>query len=161
MARIQMQQSAPQEYQPRSNGYGDRPKRDFQPIPEDEIVQVEVVEVKLEEKPAKWQKPGDTHRVSWHFKVTEGPFANRHLWGNTPTWLNNSPKCVLRQWIQEVLGLDVLPDDFVFDTDEFAGLSARVLVGQRTKQDGTPTDFAKDVLRSWAHAKGNDISVDF
>ena len=134
-----------------SNSGGNYPpqKKRFEPIPEDEIVQAEILEVTLEEKPERWRKDSnDTHRVSFHFKVVDGPYANRHLWGNTSTWFSDSPKCRLRLWSQEALGLDSWPEGLDLDTESLSGKKVRVLVGNRQKQDGSYADYAKDILRS-------------
>lgn len=135
--------------QPAPNASGGAAKRTFDAIPEDTIVHVEVVSVTMEEKPVAWQNgPNDTHRISFHFIVTEGEYANRHLWGNTSTWFSKDARCKFRIWVQELLGVDVLPVDYKINIDNFAGTKARVLVGNKTKTDGTITDFAKDLLRA-------------
>jgi hypothetical protein len=123
--------------------------RSFDAIPEDTIVQAEVVEVKLEEKlPQFRNNENDTHRVSFHFKVTDGEYANRHLWGNTSTWFADDFRCKLRLWVTEILNVARIEEGYVLDTDNLAGMRVRILVGNRTKKDGTITDFAKDLLRA-------------
>lgn len=128
--------------------YSNLPKKKFDPIPENEIVIAEIIDLSLEEKPVRWRSsPEDTHNVSWHFVVTEGKYAKRHLWGKTPTYFSESPKCKLRIWAQEALGLSSWPEGQELDTDVLAGKQVRLLVGNRYKQDNTLTDFVKDVLR--------------
>lgn len=122
--------------------------RKFDPIPNNEIVRAEVVEVKLDEKPQQFVSgPDDTHRVSFHFKVTEGSYKNRHLWGNTATWFTDSPKCKLRLWVQEILGVTELPEGFNLDLDSLKGRQVRLLVGNREKKDGSIGDFVSQVIR--------------
>lgn len=144
MATFPLKQAAPQ-----SGGGFTGERKTFDPIPEDSIVTAEVKEVTLEEKPARWRNgPDDTHRVSFHFVVTEGQYARRHLWGNSSVYFSTSPNCKLRLWAQEILGLDVWPQGEELDTDKLAGRQVRLIVGNRSKQDGSITDYVKDVLRA-------------
>jgi hypothetical protein len=119
-------------------------------IPEDEIVYVTVEECNWEELPQRFldpEKPHNTHRISFKFRVTEGEYEKRVIWGNTSTWFSSDPRCKLRLWAKEILGIDIFPADYELDTDDLVGKEARVLVGNREKQDGTTTHFAKDILR--------------
>lgn len=161
MAQIQFGSSSPTP-SPRPQPQQSSMKRDFAPIPEDEIVTVEVVSVKIEDLPEwKREKSKDTHQVSFRFKVIDGQFKNRNLWGNVSPWFDSHPKCRLRLWVQEILGVDRLPDGYVFDTDDFTGLQARILVGNFTKRDGAVKDFVKDVLRAPASKNYSDTEEIF
>ena len=138
-----------QNSQPASQPQGEKKK--FDPIPANEIVPVEVVEVEIRDIPEHIRsqyKIQDKQEVSFHFKVVDGPYKNRHLWGNAkPRW-DNSPDCRLRVWTQEILGEDSLPDEYQFDTDTLQGLQARVLVRNRIAKDNSVKDGVGDVMRS-------------
>jgi hypothetical protein len=140
------------------------PRKDFPAIPEGKILNVEVIEVELRDRP-EWavRDPEDeTKEVSFRFRVLDGEYAKRNLWGTTMPWFNFSPKCRLRIWVQGILGVDELPDDFelklndVYDANkritkqlftDLGGKHARVLVGNRIKKDtGEIRDFVQDVF---------------
>jgi hypothetical protein len=142
-----------------TGGEGTEAKKEFDPIPANTIADVEVIDVTYKEISAEFRAKydiKDTHEVSFHFKVIDGPFKNRHIWGTAKPYLNESDRCRLRIWVQELLGIDKLPADFALnpnpDTgvfDEFTGLHARVFVENYTrKRDGKVLDRVRDVLRS-------------
>lgn len=149
-------------------GQAPRGKKDFPAIPEGQILNVEVIEVELRDRP-EWalRNPDDeTKEVSFRFRVLDGEYAKRNLWGTTMPWFNFSPKCRLRIWVQGILGVDELPEDFelklndVYDADkritkqlftDLGGKRARVLVGNRVnKKTGELRDFVQDVFAAEA-----------
>lgn len=133
-------------------------KKTFDPIPANTIAEVEVVDVTYKPLNEEFRKKfavKDTHEVSFHFKVIEGPYKNRHIWGTAKPYLNSSDKCRLRIWLQELLGVDKLPAEFTLnenpDTgvyDEFTGMRCRVFTELKTSGSGKVTDRVRDVLRS-------------
>jgi len=56
----------------------------------------------------------------------------------------------LRQWIQAILDVDILPSGFIVDTDELVGQRARIIVGAAPKKsDPTKTvNWIKEVRPS-------------
>lgn len=150
---------------PQGQGQGQRgPRKDFPAIPEGQILNVEVIEVELRDRP-EWaiRNPDDeTKEVSFRFRVVDGEYAKRNLWGTTMPWFNFSPKCRLRIWVQGILGVDELPEDFelklneVYDANkritkqlftDLGGKRARILVGNRVNQKtGEIRDFVQDVF---------------
>lgn len=126
-------------------------------IPENELVDVEVVKVELREiSPEFRARYGitDESEISFSFKITEGEFKNQWIFGSAKPYLNDSDTCRLRHWLTAIYGLDQLPDDYTLRLDEnnvapdLTGLRCRVLVRNKTKQDGTKAHAVKDVLRA-------------
>lgn len=121
--------------------------RKFDPIPENTIVDVEVVSVELRDKP-EWaiRDPDVTQEVSFRFRVVSGQYEKRNLWGNAAPFFNFSPKCRLRIWVQGILGVDELPEGFELDLPSLTGRRARVLVGNRKNKQDEVKDFVQDVF---------------
>lgn len=136
---------------PRQESFeGAKPKKEYPVIPEGEIVECEVVEIELRDRP-EWaiRNPDDeTKEVSFRFRVVSGPYAKANIWGTCMPWFDYSPKCKWRLWLQGILGVDELPEGFTLETTEvdngkggtklifpeFAGKRARVEVGNRINQ---------------------------
>ena len=147
MAKLEMSKPEPQKSFPE----GAQKKRTFDPIPEGSVVDVEVVEVEIRdinpEFKAKY-KIKDDKEISFRFKVTSGDFKNRNLWGNAKPYWNDADNCRLRIWTQEIFGVDRMPEGYEFDTDDFPGMKARVVVRNYQKRDGSTGDGVQDVLRA-------------
>ena len=129
---------------------------EFETIPANTVLETTIEEVNVQESPFwvddKDHSKGKKEQVSFRFRVTEpGDWENRVLWGNTPTTFTDHPDCKLRVWVQEILGLDDLGEDFTFDTDHLVGETVKVVVGNRDKRnaDGSTTtkDFAEGLIR--------------
>ena len=124
----------------------------FDVIPEDEVLAA-VVE-SCEERETPWERPDGSKavQISFRFLITEGQYAGRTIFGNTPTTFTTHPDCKLRIWAQELLGQDKLPAGFKFDTDDLVGLPCRVVIGNRARKakDGSEVvrDFVSEVLRA-------------
>lgn len=151
-----------------TEGYGggaNTAPREYPVIPDGEIVDVEVVEVELRDRP-EWaiRNPDDeTKEISFRFRVVNGPYAKANLWGTTMPWFDYSPKCKFRLWVQGIEGVTELPEGFSLETIEvpndkkpgemktifpaFTSKQARVLVGnRRNKKTGKLNHFAQDVF---------------
>lgn len=139
--------------------------QEFEVIPEASIVTLEVVTVEDRETP--WDidendpSLGKKHQVSFRFKVTEGDYSGRTLFGNTPTTFTTHPDCKLRAWVQEILGESALPTGFRFSTEVLEGMPVKGVVAHRfkTNADGstTPKEYISDVIR----VGGYDEAADF
>lgn len=108
------------------------------PIPDKSIFEAEVVQIKEED--TQWEdkfNPGEkTKQFVFIFKVLdEGQFNDRWVWGNCSTWFSDSSTCKLRQWIQAILDVDILPQGFIVDTDDLVGQQARIIVKAAPKKD--------------------------
>lgn len=130
---------------------------DFQLIPDGEVLAAEVIVCEVRETPFDDEKnPGEKQKeVSFRFQVTEpGEYENRQVFGRTPTTFNSNEACKLRMWVQELLGMDKLPEKFRFNTDTLIGLPCRVSVSQRTSKPsdknprGKTSNYVFDVLRA-------------
>lgn len=93
--------------------------------------------------------------LSWVFKLQDGEYKDRIVYGRTPTifstWANNKT----RIWIQEIMGEDDLPVDFEVDTEVLVGLTCKVMVGkwERMGDDGKTMlsgNYVADVIRDTA-----------
>lgn len=146
MAQIPMTTATPQQES------FDGAKKDFPVIPDDTVVNVEVVSVELRDFPEEFRRKYDVkdkQEVSFRFRITDGDFKGQNLWGSARPVFDDSDQCRLRLWTQEILGVDKLPDGYVFDTDDFADATCRVLVSERRrKSDGKFVNRVKDVLRA-------------
>jgi hypothetical protein len=130
--------------------------QEFALIPEGEVLAAEVIACEVRETPFDDEKnPGQKQKeVSFRFQITEqGDYHARHVFGRTPTTFNTNDACKLRQWVQELLGMDKLPENFRFNTDTLIGLPCRVSVAQRTSKPSTAnprgktSNYVFDVLR--------------
>ena len=138
---------------------GEGGERVFEPLPDREILEVEVVSVEERDKP-EWMTSYDpevTTEVSFRFRVVSGPYEKRNSWGTTPVFFNYSPKCRLRIWVQGILGLDELPEGFELKLDELAGRRCRVLVGNRVNKNGDVKDFVQDVFPGKRFEDASDV----
>mgnify|MGYP000926634079 FL=1 len=119
---------------------------------------VEVVKVELRDKPD-WaiRDPEVTKEVSFQFRILNGEFARRMMWGNAAPFFNYSPKCRLRIWVQGILGVDELPEDYELDLDSLAGKKCRILVGNRENNKGETKDFVQDVFQAKKYEDANAI----
>lgn len=130
---------------------------DYTLIPEGEVLAAEVTDCEVRETPFDDEKnPGVKQKeVSFRFQVTEsGEYYGRTVFGRTPTTFSTNESCKLRQWVQELLGMDKLPEKFRFNTDTLIGLPCRVSVSQRTSKPsqqypkGRTSNYVFDVLRA-------------
>lgn len=134
------------------------------PIPEDEILGAEVIDIKTKEKPFKDDDGNAIVRLEFSFIIKHPGSAwdEQRIWGDTSTTFNDHPNCRLRAWAQELLGQE-LPKGFRLDTDTLRGLSCRIVVGASsyTKNDEEKTrNFVKDVLRAKPGAVHTAIDAD-
>lgn len=128
---------------------------EFEPIPDGEILEAEVSNVEIRDSFYEDEKnPGQKKKqVSFRFNITAaGEYAGRTVFGNTPMTFSNHSECKLRVWVQELLGEDVLPVGFKFDTEALIGLPCRLAVGAResTSQQGAKKvkNYVADVIRA-------------
>ena len=113
-------------------------KKDFPAIPEG-LYDAEVVRMEYRSKedaeaqgktwPA-WKK--STQEIAIGFKINRGEFSNRWFWVDAPfASLDSDEGTKLRIILQELIGMDSLPESFVFNTDEldeFIGFDCRIRV---------------------------------
>lgn len=114
---------------------GDREARI--PIPHNKVFEAEVTKVEERETPFddKYNPGEKTKQFSFTFKVLdEGEFHDRWVWANCSTWFSDSPTCKLRQWIQAILDVDILPSGFIVETDDLVGQHARIIVHAAPKK---------------------------
>lgn len=135
----------------------------YTPIPEDEILDAEVVSIQKVIKPFKDENGNEIERVEFSFKITDGEYASRKVYGDTPTTFTTHPDCKLRAWVSEILGADI-PAGFKFDPDTIVGLPVRIVIGAReanSKKYGKYIrNFVKDCIRSRAAAIAANHQID-
>lgn len=122
------------------------------PIPEDTKLHAEVVSVATRKK-KNGQTGEEYERVNFKFVVADpdSPWHEQTLYGDTPTTFNTHPDCRLRNWSQEIMGVEELPAKFRLDTDVLEGLDCYVIVGAREyEKDGEKktANWVKDVQRT-------------
>lgn len=129
-------------------------KKEFPLIPEDSILEANVLEIKGPvEMPYKDKETNEAiFKMEWTFKIASGEYADQRTWGQTGIKFAHHPDCKLYAWTQEVLGVD-LPAGFNLDTDNLLGLPCRIVVGVRsyTKTGETALtyrNYVKDVIRA-------------
>lgn len=124
---------------------------DFKPIPEDTIVEGELLNVKVKEMPYKDDQGNAVERTEFEFVITEDGYDGRRLWGTTGTKLVDHPDCKLKAWSQEIFGQE-FPPNYRLDTDILIGKRARLVVGYReyTNKNGENkwANSVKDVIRA-------------
>lgn len=123
---------------------------DRQPIPEDTILEGELLNVRVKEMPYKDDDGKPVERTEFEFVITEDGYDGRRLWGTTGTKLVDHPDCKLKAWSQEVFGQE-FPPSYRLDTDILIGKRARLVVGYREyEKNGEKrwTNTVKDVIRA-------------
>ena len=134
-----------------SSGGGDG---DRQPFPANSVFEAKVLA--CDEQQSRWRidenDPDSPFKMNLNFKFEvidpEGTFDRRWVWGNCAAYLSDKPQNKLRQWTQGILDLDVLPDGFALNTDDFIGKQARIIVGAKTKDDGSVSNFVTEIRPS-------------
>jgi hypothetical protein len=135
----------------------ERQKTDFPTIPATDeyrtptILNVEVEDVQLrplrEDFRLKYNVEA-THEFNFRFRVQDGPFAKRVVFGSAKAEWDDGPGCRLRLWAQEIMGVDAFPTDYEFDSDHLVGQNCRITIKNYTKKDGSIGESAADVLRA-------------
>jgi hypothetical protein len=98
--------------------------KEFTPIPDGLVAEAEVMAIVVKPKMIRGE---EMERVEFAFKIVDGEFRNRRVWGDTSTAFVDHPECKLRAWTQEIMGVD-LPKGFKLDTDALVGSRCRVRV---------------------------------
>lgn len=126
---------------------------EFPVIPENAVLAAEIVDCK--ERETMWDidkedpTKGKQREVSFRFRITEdGDWYNRQVFGRTPTTFSTHPDCKLRVWVQEILDFDELPADFEFEPEDLVGMTTRVLIGNRPKNNADGTVGKKEFVES-------------
>lgn len=104
---------------------------EFALIPAGTVLRAQVNKVSKDTKPWKNKTTGEAIvKVSFEFQVIEeGEFENRRVWGETWPEFTDDAGCVLRAWVQEILGVDTLEPGFSFRPSDLVGLTTRIDVG--------------------------------
>lgn len=137
-----------------SASFNDDEKTEFTLIPEDTVLESELLGMEKKTMPFKDDDGNDVVKVEWTFKVTQdGEFKNRRVWGQTSTVFTSHEDCKMRAWVQELLAVDELTPGFKFKTADLINNSARIVIGQRSwtdKKTNEPrtVNTVKDVIRS-------------
>lgn len=130
------------------------------PIPDKTVLEAEVLTVELRESDIYKDDDGNPSRsINFKFRITEegSEFEDRWVWGSTPPWLNDSPRCKLRHWVEAILDVDLLPQDYVLETDNLQGLPVKVIVGAAPskKTEGRITNKVTELRPSRASRKAS------
>lgn len=144
----------------------EREKTDFPTIPATDeyrtptILNVEVEKVELrplrEEFRLKYNIEA-THEFNFRFRVQDGPFAKRVVFGSAKAEWDDGPGCRLRLWAQEIMGVTSFPADYEFNSDHLVGQRCRITIKNYTKKDGSQGESAADVLRAIPTSAANGV----
>lgn len=118
----------------------DFPERE--PFPNNSVY--EAVILSCDEQESRWPVNDDEPdgpkkmQLSFKFEVIdpEEKFDKRWVWGNCSAYLSTEPRNKLRQWTQGIMDMDVLPEGYILDTDEFVGRQARIVIGAKERANG-------------------------
>lgn len=131
-------------------GDGGGSDREFPVIPEYTQLICEVMKVEEREKKEEFRfDEDDLTEISYRFKVIDGEYAKRQMFGTTSPWFNWNPKCKFRHWVEAILGVekDGLPDNFELDLPALTGMKCRVIAGvKKRKKDQSEYNIVLDVL---------------
>lgn len=118
---------------------------DFLNLPDDAIVQVEVVSV--ETRAATNSKTGESwNKENFRFKITDipdslqeefGVLEGSTIFGSVSSKFTMHPDNKLRQWSEALLDLGELDAGFELDTEMLVGRRARAVISSYIKKDGT------------------------
>lgn len=89
-----------------------------------------------------------THEFNFRFRVQDGPYAKRVVFGSAKAEWDDGPGCRLRLWAQEIMGVDSFPADYEFNSDHLVGQACRITIKNYNKRDGSTGESAADVLRA-------------
>lgn len=121
----------------------------------------EATVLSVEQKDSRWlvnpDNESEGYKQELNFKVqlidpNNDAYDKRWLWGSCTAWLSDSPQNKLRQWAIAILDLDLLPEGYILETDDFVGKQCRVIVEQWTSKDGEKTGNA---IKDFRPTKGN------
>lgn len=119
-------------------------------IPDGEVLPAVVEKIEKRTSPFKDKDGNEQEEVSFVFKVTEGEYAGRTLYGNARAEFTSSPFCRLRIWIQSLMNVDELPVDAEVETEHLIGLPCRIAVAAKDREapDGSTIvrNYVTDVL---------------
>lgn len=136
----------------KSQGQADGDKPVYEAIPANKVLTAEVVKVEVKESPffKDDTRPelGKRVDVNFRFQIIDQEYNGRTVFGRTPTTFSDHPDCKLYAWVQELFGVDGLPENFSFDPSDLEGLTVDVIIGNRKKKDGTIGDFVDSVKRT-------------
>ncbi len=107
-------------------------KKEYPTIPEGTILDVECLGLEKKTMPFKDDDGNDVVKVEFSFRIVDGEYENRRLWGQTSTVFSTHEDCRLYQWVKALLGVDDLQPNFTFRAAEMKGTRARAEVGTRT-----------------------------
>ena len=131
-------------------------KKEFLPIPGDTYVaEIARAGFKSSATQANWPdfltKKGINHQISFGYRITEGDYSGRWIWQNLPFFpvtsfdalkfpdLASDGNTELRLALQEIIGINPLPEDLEIEADELdelEGYNVRIRVNKWTSRDG-------------------------
>lgn len=101
-------------------------KSDWKPVENGEIYEAEVIKVQRVTKPYEDDEGNKVEKFEFSFRITEeGEYKGHRIKGETPLFFNNSDRCKLRNWIQEILSQE-LPTGYELNFEELKGKPVRV-----------------------------------
>ncbi len=141
------------------SGGGDFPER--LPFPHQSVFEAKILEIT--EQDSRWDiddedpSKGKKQELNFKFEVIDpdGDFDKRWAWGKCAAYLSTDSRNKLRQWVQGILDIDVLPEGFAFNTDDLVGRQCRIIVEAYEKKTGGVGNYVAEVRHS--RAAGGEI----
>lgn len=125
---------------------------DLEKIPDNTLVVATLMGTTVKRKTYR-DEPEPVDRLLWKFRIDEGPYFDRLVWGETGVKLTNHPNCKLLTWSRAVLGFDY-PIGYQFEESDLWNRKCRILIGLRdgTNKAGEPTqyNYIEEVLSATA-----------
>lgn len=139
-----------------------REEREYPHIPKDTELEVRVVRCEIRDVDRSKTPWKDYDKeVVFAFRVEDGEYKNRWLWAETEAYLDDSPDCTLRLWLQEIVGLPELPDGFEFVPEDFIDLDCKVRVGTYfSKKKQKIENTVEDVISKYRESTGHGMDAE-
>lgn len=111
---------------------------EFTPIPDGTFVDAELVAVEATTHKYFKEDNGDPKKVvNFEFRILDGEYKNRRVWGNTSQIFSSNENCKLKLWTEALLGVDELAPGFKLKLGDLVGQKAGVMIDLQTWNDKT------------------------
>jgi hypothetical protein len=140
---------------------------DYDVLPEDTIIGVQVADIRPKDVPARNGREGWT-KLEFKFLIQDIPtdllsrgdgfreLLGTHIWGSTGMRLTTHVDNRLRQWAEALLNIGTLDEGFELDTDLLIGRNARAVVSNYTKNNGSSAHQVGALLPASSSVAGSN-----
>jgi hypothetical protein len=135
----------------------------YKALPEDMILEAEIIECGIRDSffnvDDNDPSLGKRKEVSFKFQIDDArypEYSGRTIYGSVNALFTQDSNCKLRQWVEEIIGVNDLQEGFQFSTNDLLGGRVKVVVANYTKKDGTVKDKVKDLIRISGYGDASD-----